>query len=86
MAKMRTYSVTFHPAKRDGAFVSTSFVLTANYPRETFQAASVSEVVKKVEALAQGRGGCRAYVDAPRGERKPPGFDAATAKLYFNLD
>ncbi|NKB55085.1 MAG: hypothetical protein GKS00_02005 [Alphaproteobacteria bacterium] len=86
MAQIRQYQVTFHPAHRDDGFIVISFEMTKSYPKHTFEAAGVADMVARVGSLAAGHGApCSASVRC-LSPRKPPGFDRATANLYFNLD
>lgn len=86
MAQIRQYRVTLHPAKRRGDFVETRVDIRKAYPEKIIDAAGVPDLIRQVTAFAEEHGeGCAASVRC-LAARKPPGFDKATRRLYFNLD
>ena len=87
MAKPINYKVTLHPAHREGRFVTTTVdIFGGTYPEKHITAAGMPDLVAQITDFANEHGeGCSAFVKclAPR---KPPGFKAATDRLYFNLE
>lgn len=86
MAKPCDYTITLHPAHKDGGFVVTTYdIFGGTYPTANITAAGMDDLVTQVTQFAMEHGeGCSASVRclAPR---KPPGFNKATENLYFNL-
>lgn len=81
----RKYRVRLIPARDEGLCIATSPFDTLH--KEEVEATSVPELIGKVETIAKTVGkSCQAYVDVADGGRKPRGFDAATDRLYYNLD
>ena len=87
MAKPNTYCVELHPAQRRGQIIiKLRKSGDPDWPRHTFEAATLAEMLREVEAFAKRHGKpCRACVTCSA-RRKPPGFLKATTQLYFNLD
>lgn len=82
--QLRKYKVRLIPAWDEGLCIATSPFETLH--QESVEAASVTELVSKVAAIANENGkSCEAYVYVDDGGRKPRGFDAATNRLYYNL-
>lgn len=88
MATPRQFKITLYPAKRDGAFITSTMELFGkNYPEKTISATRAQDVVAEATRFATEHGeGCRASVQVLGGARKPAGFDALCRGLYFNLD
>lgn len=86
MAKPCDYTVTLHPAHKDGGFVVTKYdIFGGTYPTKNITAAGMADLIDQVIHFAMEHGeGCSASVRclAPR---KPPSFKKATENLYFNL-
>ena len=86
MPKSVDYEVTLHPAKREGAFISTKWQMGKLYPEQNISAAGMQDLLSKITAFAKDHGeGCQAIVRC-LAARKPPGFKNTTASLYFNLE
>ena len=85
MAKIRKFKVTLYPAHKERGFITTKFSFGQTYPNKQITAAGMSDLIGQVTTFANEHGeGCRASVTCVEG-RKPPGFNKATEKLYFNL-
>lgn len=78
--------MTLNPASR-GDFGTISILIGSPISRTTITASSLDELLPKVKEHAENYDvGCSAWISVPNGTRKPPGFDARTSKLFFNLD
>ncbi len=86
MAKPCDYTVTLHPAHKDGGFVVTKYdIFGGTYPTRNITAAGMDDLTDQVTHFAMEHGdGCSASVRC-LARRKPPGFKKATENLYFNL-
>jgi hypothetical protein len=90
MAKaLKKFKVQLYPAhKSHGGYFCFSFQVCGGdiYPTKTFEAASVKDVLEIVTGFARDhKAACHAAVNC-LSKPKPPGFDAATERLYFNMD
>ena len=86
MSKSKSFTVTLYPAEITGAFITTKFSFGDNLHKQHIQASSIPEMLAQVATIATESGtGTHARVKCNE-KRKPNGFDAATKKLYFNLD
>lgn len=86
MATLRIFEVILNPAKANNDRTIT-IEITKVAHREKIEAASVPELLSKVESIAKSHGkGCSAYVRIADAKRKPSGFDSATSKLFYNLE
>lgn len=84
MAKLRTYTVKMIPAQvsDSGRVLSCMVTDFVRVSPTVITAASLDEMEAQVRLLAEQFGqSCAVHIDVPRGQRKPPGFDAATLKL-----
>lgn len=88
MAKLRKFKARLYPAhKSRGGFYCFSFHVCGGdiYPTKEFEAASVRDVLEIVTSFAREHGAaCHASISC-LSKPKPPGFDAATEHLYFNM-
>jgi hypothetical protein len=89
MAVLRKFTVKLYPAhKSHGGYYCFSFQVCGGdvYPSRTFEAATVRDVLDIVASFARDHGAaCHASVSC-QSKPKPAGFDAATERLYFNMD
>ena len=83
MATQRTYNVKLTPAKIDDRGVVTFLLHDPGERKFTITARSLPEMQGHVRALIvnEFKQTAACYVTVPRGERKPPGFDAACRSI-----
>lgn len=84
MATPRTYTVVMIPAEVSDAGRVLSCVITqfVTVPKKRLMASSLSDLESKLREMALEFGqSCALSIDVPRGDRKPPGFDAFKSKL-----
>lgn len=88
MATLRKFRVSLYPAHLSTTgFRCFSFdVCGGTYPTKDFEAAGLGDALSIVTSFAMAHGKpCYASVNC-LSKPKPPGFDAATDKLYFHMD
>ncbi len=84
--KLRDFTITLYPAEFERGYFVTKFDFGQDLPKKHFQAATAAEIVVETEAFATAHGKpCHAGVRLVQG-RKPAGFDAQTASLYYNME
>ena len=90
MPTLKRAEVTFIPArKRESGMVEVRYgsLLHAKHPTQTLEFATLDDLTAKIAASAgELNGGRYASVTLLDGVRKPPGWDAKTRHLFFNLD
>lgn len=85
MAQARTFLVSFNPATKTECGYSVALSLMSGGETHKVVAAGMPALDAEVRRLAREvfKQSASAYVRMPRGERAPPGFNAATNKLNF---
>lgn len=90
MPTLKRAEVTFIPAhRRESGMVEIRYgsLLHAKHPTRTLEFANVDDLTTKIAATAgEFDGGRYADVTLLDGIRKPPGWDAKTRRLFFNLE
>jgi hypothetical protein len=88
MATLRKFRAVLYPAHLStSGFRCFSFdICGGTYPTRTFEAAGLGDALSIVASFAVSHGQ-PCYVSLHcLSKPKPPGFDAAADKLYFNMD
>jgi len=85
MAKSRDYQISFCPCEVRNGVMSVTISTLIGAQKHAVTAASFAELEAHVQRLAVAYGRtCHPMIDvAPRGSRKPAGFDAFCAKLRY---
>lgn len=87
MPSSKHFRVTFIPAKRDGAFIVSSFTMMGeDLPRYDIFHETLDALMADVERLGKlQEQGVSASIRCME-KRKPNGFDKRTKRLYYNLE
>lgn len=85
----KKFRVSLYKAKEDNGFISIELDLGGRngLPQRVPVEGTLNDALAVARRLANEYGKpCQASISVAKGERKPPGFDAVTRGLFFNMD